>query len=343
LGLFGLALAAVFIFAVLFVVAPQREQAKIPRQAAGVSSSEPPPRNGGAPSTSPANLSQENGDQSKAQSATTLRAVTQPAAPLPLPPRNTPLVQIYESLAMRAKAGDPQAACRLAVELDRCRPSRLSALTQFLKKRESEIAALPPEGAEAATKRKYYAAGVPFVKEQLAICSGFEDRAAIPAWQYLYSAASSGHVPSMARFVISPPLDLENLTVEPDGWRTYRESASLFLRQAADAGDRRAVGRLAAEYSGTVPALGGAQIVDEDTYQAAKYVIAAQAFPENRDSRSLMSLLERARRSLTPIQQEDAKSEGEALVASWPEGRLQAQDDKTQGPGIPNNGADCEH
>ncbi|MBB3846299.1 hypothetical protein [Xanthomonas arboricola] len=41
-------------------------------------------------------------------------------ASAPLPPADTPLRQIFNDLSRRAEQGDPAAACRLAIELDRC-------------------------------------------------------------------------------------------------------------------------------------------------------------------------------------------------------------------------------
>ena len=137
-------------------------------------------------------------------------------------------------------------------------------------------------------------------------------------------------------------MDLENFSSELDGWRAYNESAALFLKEAADAGEPRAVSRLAAEYSGTAPALGGTHRFEQDAYQAAKYLIAAQAFPDYKDARFVVSLLERAKRSLTADQLENARLEAETLVLSWPPDRLRALDNKSSRPGLPTDGADCE-
>lgn len=43
---------------------------------------------------------------------------------LPLPPANIPLSEVYDLLQTRADAGDGKAACRLAIELLRCRHSK---------------------------------------------------------------------------------------------------------------------------------------------------------------------------------------------------------------------------
>jgi hypothetical protein len=134
----------------------------------------------------------ESTDATRAQSATTVAR-----QPLPLP--DAALAVIYPSLKTRADAGEPQASCRLAFELIRCRTLRdeRAPLEAWLRGREQELDRLEfRDGANASAR------------EQLAMAARAEACAAVPAadldariGEYLYRAARAGVVDAQVHYI----------------------------------------------------------------------------------------------------------------------------------------------
>ncbi len=126
--------------------------------------------------------------------------------------------------------GDTRANCRLSYELGRCR--------------RMEVARAMAEGFATnaeGSKRNPTAEGdnidmasrlMELSTSDERICGTKAPPDANEAWKYLLRAADQGHVPSMLRFVIQPPLREDKFTEDLEGWRAYTANAGRLLRAA---------------------------------------------------------------------------------------------------------------
>lgn len=139
------------------------------------------------------------------------------AAPrsVPLPPPDTPLVEVARALEAAAAAGDAVAGCRLAMELRRC-------------ERHAQDRAV----------------WIGLARDPA--CEGFAPGDGMQAWKLLLEAARAGHVPSMVRFTSPGVIRDEKGRGEWDleALGHYRLHVREFLERAAQAGDATAAERL---------------------------------------------------------------------------------------------------
>jgi len=149
---------------------------------------------------------------------------------------NAPLKDIADELRDRARQGDPQAACRLAFEMDRC--ARLPERRRFA----AEIRQHSTDASKDDDMRRRMDTSADFfegfVRRDEPVCSGVETGALRGGWRYLLQAAQAGHVPSMVRFAGGWTLTVgggspgENL----DGWNALRDLGPSFLQAGIDGG-----------------------------------------------------------------------------------------------------------
>ena len=164
----------------------------------------------------------------------------------PLPPANAPLAEVADSLRAAAAAGNGAAACRLAMELIRCRVYRYDL--ESLKNRP-----LLPETYDARQRaqiEQMHAATQQRVARIRSVCEGVPDGSDREAWRLLFEAAKRGHVPSMTKFGMRTGLSGMGGGDEFDleGFAAYRMYALQFLTDAAAAGDGRAYLALGEEH-----------------------------------------------------------------------------------------------
>jgi hypothetical protein len=164
----------------------------------------------------------------------------------PLPPPNLPLREIAPALRSAAAEGSPAAACRLAMEVLRCRQHRidLSGIEQLRKIKDQrgldgETAARIDQGLREIDDR---------ISRDRAVCQGAGELRDEP-WQLLLNAAQGGHVPSMSRFAISAAVrdDRGRGEWNPDALAAYRTFALPYLTRASESGDVAATEKLGFE------------------------------------------------------------------------------------------------
>jgi TPR repeat protein len=191
---------------------------------------------GASPSTSP---SQQAPRLANAPAAGRGAAVHE----LPLPPVNTPVASALVDLKKQAEAGNNQAACRVAFELDRCHniPRMQRGAASF-----ATLATQPGMGPELV---KRYAAIAEReqarVFELQRICQGVSVEETGEAWRYLLQAARAGHGPSMARYANRRTLWDEDPIRVLDGLIAFRAEGPGFLQGAAQMGYPEAYEQLA--------------------------------------------------------------------------------------------------
>ena len=93
------------------------------------------------------------------------------------------------------------AACRLAVELERCSERRVTSWKQALDNRTQALAKLPNDSEEATAGERRLSNLRTRVEELTRHCADVVDTEGVPAWKYLFAAASNGHMPSMLRLL----------------------------------------------------------------------------------------------------------------------------------------------
>lgn len=231
------------------------------------------------------------------------------------------------SLLTAAAEGNFRAQCRVAAELENCAPV---------------VVRLPGVVRAETRGPRLVAAPARAYTQDVEVCDRLTQGGRVPAWTYLFAAATGGHVPSMARYAIQPPLDMQEPENDPDGWQVYRSHAPALLRQAADAGERSAVLYLAMEHSrGALPRFrpGGVELATTDDFQAARYAFAYQMLEPG--SNMAAGILNIVKDRLTPERLAVARGEAEAMYAAWPVEVRNPRPSQTSGQMLPRGMQEC--
>lgn len=227
--------------------------------------------------------------------------------PAALPALDAPAKGNEDPLLAAAADGNYRAQCRIAAELENCRPVVV------------KLPGVPGITRVDTRGPRIVAAPARAYTQDVEVCDRLTQGGRVPAWTYLFAAATGGHVPSMARYAIQPPLDMQEPENDPDGWQVYRSHAPALLRQAAEAGERSAVLYLAMEHSrGAIPRFrpGGVELAPNDDFQAARFAYAYQMLePASNMAASILGI---TKDKLGPERLAAAKAEAEAMYSRWP-------------------------
>jgi hypothetical protein len=174
-------------------------------------------------------------------------------------------------LRYAADRGDARAACRLGIELARCRrvesmQTELNDTQTALDETLAEAGRTPQHRANVTRLSHRIEELNRTLAENLRLCRGVSQESARDGWRYLFSAASAGNVAAMSRFVREPgfaPNDAE----AAEAWESFLRSAPDFLTGAIEGGDVRAL------YQGWSSASSGRTVGD----------LQMQAFPRDPD------------------------------------------------------------
>lgn len=209
-----------------------------------------------------------------------------PTVTEPLPPAGTPLAQMLPALEARAARGDAAAACRLAVEGKRCLTDNSARLA---------IEALEILAAARAAPEVSAVDSIARIEENAArsasVCAGVPSGwAEDNTWRHMHAAAGQNR--SLAtHYAIAPPL-LQALTdLQVDAWAQYHADAPRLLREAAQAGDPRAMFFLQRAYNGEqLPHL--ADRIAPDPAQALVYAMVLLRFADAQTAATLQQQIE---------------------------------------------------
>ena len=219
---------------------------------------------------------------------------TRPArASEPLPLADAPVAQIYGGLKQRADAGDAHAACRLAIELIRCRNLPLMEAV-------TDMPAGGGDNEDAAARNGKLAEANFFADAKLGVIQARRNCRDVSRGQialapaYLHQAARAGLGDAIVRYADGQAFDpraMFGVLHDPllDAWR--REAPTLVL-QALRQGNPSAVFLLYSAYSGDSSLFGG--LIPDDPVQARAYRILVER---------LLSRTSRPDSSLTPEQE----------------------------------------
>jgi hypothetical protein len=220
----------------------QRPIAPIPRAEAPASGTAPTPEAAATAETASPEIVPATPQATAGAGDAKQAPLPDPAAPdLPLPPADTPVAELLDSLLDRARSGDARAACRLASELQRCRNSAQRgpsgadmearvAGEQDERRRESMIQFMARlEGERERSERLCGGIG----EAELDLAFGLQ----------MQAAQAQPHLRTW--FAINPALDTRMFVDDLDQWQQYRQVAMPWLESAAAAGDLSAVVALA--------------------------------------------------------------------------------------------------
>lgn len=198
------------------------------------------------------------------------------------PAQDVRLQAVIGALRAAADRGDARAQCRLAFELYRC--TQIPSLRKRVEQSVGMAARVPGGSADEREKAQEVRHLQAIVDRDTAICEGVSLADMPDAWQYGLRAAKSGHVPSILRFVLQPPLDEQDFGKDLEGWQAYRQWAGPLLVQAAERGDPTAAYHLSLAYSG-FPMPGGTPILEPNDELALTHAIVSQSLVDDRSVR----------------------------------------------------------
>jgi hypothetical protein len=210
-----------------------RHEGESARAQAGAPASETPKETTAA-TTAPDPAANDNGRAIAERPA--LASTPAAVAPVPLPPADAPVAEIFDDLLERARRGDTRAACRLGADLQRCQGAERGFRAERFERRvagESD-----PERREEMIQRL---AAMEVRREgMLARCVGVTAEQTANAFALQMQAAQAD--PSLRPWVaLNPALDPQTFVADLDHWQQYRQVAQNWLEAAAAEGDLGAV------------------------------------------------------------------------------------------------------
>ncbi|AVP98558.1 hypothetical protein C7S18_15795 [Ahniella affigens] len=265
----------------------------------------------------PMTMKQEVLDQTSTEGVSASKQEPLPSSPRTalfdqLPDNDTPLSISFPDLKRRAEQGDVKANCRLGIDLAKC-----TFAQEATKASESVVrdASSSRASASQVEQRVTEAAELAERGNQFAkLCEGFEIPRDVTPWKYQLRAAQAGHVPSMVRFAIQPPLSESMFGSELDGWKAYQENAGNLLRIAAARGDRTAYYYLHWIYAG-YPTSGGVELLPPNDSLALAYALASLQSVDAQSRPGLQRSIDRLRARMSAQQIAEAQAHVPALAS----------------------------
>lgn len=229
-------------------------------------------------------------DESRATDGQTPPSTPRSAAPgafplnRPLPDPQRPLREVLPDLRARADAGEPNAACRLAAEMEYCDrlATQLSNMSEAMRPANAQL----PPGSQMAPElqavmrqsQQAMSAGAEHLLRESAHCEGVALVDASRRVRYWRSAALGGNVMAMRHYAVGNAFRMNETLENLDDLRVYRREAETFAQRAVAAGDLPTVMALAAARSPNRPFRRYllAQAVTPDRSQALALYLYAQ-------------------------------------------------------------------
>ncbi len=160
------------------------------------------------------------------------------SVPEPLPPFDTPLLDILPELEARLASGDGRAGCRLARELRRCNRMRFGdASVQHLIEAAASLDENDPQAQEMAKSAEQFETDRNMGH---IVCAGITPAHIDRRFDYLLRAAEAGHLLSMAEFADGQGFNANEFVLYPERPVLYRDRAPDMIRAALAAGSPEA-------------------------------------------------------------------------------------------------------
>lgn len=263
-----------------------------------------------APAIPPMDIEKETPLADVTQSAAAAR-IDEAAAPLP---HGTTAREVTALLRKRMEAGDAQAACQLAREVEFCADSettnqRMSMMAERMKAAEAE-------GAVVLNKNDVLQTMAELAKVRGEYCMGMPPASPAETVNLWRQAALRGHLPSMLRYGTGLAFRRDRLLDTLDELKVYRRDGVEMTKRVAQSGNPEASVVLARAYAprhtgpDRTPLL--RQAVAPDAAQSLAYYLLAQHTQPNATSSRLTAVqLKTETRGLYLMMSPDELREGE--------------------------------
>lgn len=185
------------------------------------------------PSASDAILSAPEVEASSSGVVATAR--TEPKA-LAYPPPDIAVTEVIAQLDARARAGDAQAACRIAAELQRCRDIAMWS-ERWVDYEIERLARLSLDADTLAARSRDLDEATAYNAQAKRHCEGIAQAQIRRIPHYQLAAARAGHLPSMAEFAMGSQADAASLVADPPLYADYRAQAWPLFQRAFEAGE----------------------------------------------------------------------------------------------------------
>lgn len=175
-------------------------------------------------------------------------------ASAPLPPADTPLRQVFDDLSRRAEQGDPAAACRLAIELDRCDviQQQLATYDELVwraqRARERKVVT-PNANADFAAWDKMLDGMATGLLKAADRCEGVRQVSVAERVALWRQGALGGNPGALAHYAVGNAFRRRDMLELLPELQRYRKEAESMALQAASRGDLQTSLALAAAYS----------------------------------------------------------------------------------------------
>lgn len=258
----------------------------------------------------------------------------------PLPDAARPLREVVADLRARADAGEPDAACRLAAEMEYCDriATQLSSISEAMRSSNIRLPPGTPMTPELQATIRHtqqaVAAGAERMLEESAHCEGVPAISARQRLQYWRTAALGGNVVAMRHYAVGNAFRMNDTLENLDNLRVYQREAETFAKRAIAQGDLPTALALAAAHNPAQPGRRHllAQAVTPDRSQALALYLYAQSLMRN-DVRfaTLRSFIDQTVHNL----------EQDLDAASLARARAQAADHMRAQPTLPASAQDA--
>jgi hypothetical protein len=174
---------------------------------------------------------------------------------LPLPDPQRPLREVLPDLRARADAGEPDAACRLAAEMEYCDriAAQLSSMSEVMRPANTRLSSGAQMAPELQTvirqSQQAMSAGAEQLLRESEHCEGVAPISASRRLQYWRSAALGGNVAAMRHYAVGNAFRTNETLDNLDNLRVYQHEAETVARRAVAAGDLPTIMALAAAHS----------------------------------------------------------------------------------------------
>ena len=203
----------------------------------------------------------------------------------PLPDAARPLREVVADLRARADAGEPDAACRLAAEMEYCEriATQLSSVSEAMRSTNVRLppgTVMTPElQASIRQTQQAVAAGAERMLEESAHCEGVPAISPRQRLHYWRTAALGGNVVAMRHYAVGNAFRMNETLENLDNLRVYQREAETLAKRAIAQGDLPTVLALAAAHNPAQPGRRHllAQAVTPDRSQALALYLYAQS------------------------------------------------------------------
>jgi hypothetical protein len=235
-----------------------------------------------------------------------------PAMDVVQPPPDTPVKEVLDQLRPAADLGNPQAACRVGIEMAHCLDlfqlaRRNATYDEVAARFGADSPQAPQAGASDAAAADELARG-------RVRCQGVPETDLANAWRYLWEAAAAGNIAAASRFARDPGLRFKEAATDAEGWAIYRDHAPEALAEAVNGGDVMAAFAGAFSLASGL-SYGGKDVFRRDPYAAYVYAFAVLPYLDALRQRIIENVIAQAASTLGPDRVLQAQQDATALAA----------------------------